>query len=283
MIRVHIVSTHRADHGHYAPLRALLEKDERFELVDVQPDVAIVLGDRFEMLTAAANWVERRVKLLHLHGGEHTMGSLDERYRYAITMLADQHCVINPRAARELLEVGIDDRRVHVTGAPGLDGIQHRKTIAVEHPFVIVLYNPVIDKETTARESDAIRSAIEGQGWNVLWLGPNGDRYSNVIWEGAAMPHERFRDYLACSEVIVGNSSAGIIEAPPLGTWAVNVGDRQKGRPRAKAVLDVEADDKHIRERIAWAINHGRAPRENPYNSDGRACERIRDVLLSMA
>ena len=311
-MRVVVVSTHRADKAHYAPLLRCLRATPGLDVVlyaandfyekpdydrSIQLDNAtqgknargfdagIVLGDRYEMLVAAAQLVEMRVPLLHIHGGEHTYGSLDERWRWAMTAIADVHCVATESARGALLGRVTQPftTRVHVTGAPGLDDIQER-TPFPNAPKIVVLYNPAIDEETTRRESAAIWTATNDT--DAFFARPNGDRFSDVIpWADAPteLDSEKFRDLLASAHVIVGNSSAGIIEAPSLGTWTVNVGERQAGRPRAASVYDCPAESVAIRDRIELDLMNERATgTANPYG-DGGASARIRDVLLGMA
>ncbi len=303
-MRVIVVSTHRSDKAHYAPLLRLLASDERFDVAmyPVDPlwnaDVGIVLGDRFEMLLAATCLVEARIPLLHIHGGEHTYGSLDERYRYAMTALADWHCVVDEHAKHEVErylitgEWGAGPRKgftdtyrrtannVVVTGAPGLDGITDRQPFP-NAPRIVVLYNPAIDAETTRSEVGAIGEALSEMP-DVWWLKPNGDRFADLIpYTHEELDAERFRDLLAAAQVIVGNSSAGIIEAPSLGTWTVNVGERQAGRPRAASVIDVGTDPYVINSAVRVCTSTAIAAVTNPYG-DGHASERIRDVLLTM-
>ncbi|MBI3936951.1 MAG: UDP-N-acetylglucosamine 2-epimerase [Betaproteobacteria bacterium] len=308
-MRVLVVSTHRSDKGHYDRLLRVLRATPGLDVIlyavndfytrpnyieAVRPlavlrgkntpqriDVGVVLGDRYEMLLAAMQLMEARIPLVHIHGGEHTYGSLDERWRWAISEIADVICVATTKGMHlgtgSVLSHG---RGWHLTGAPGLDDIRERQSVN-DADTVLVLINPVTTEQDTIAERVAIDQAILRMTPYPRWIVNNGDRHA--ILRGAAYESWAFRDRLAAAHVIVGNSSAGIIEAPSLGTWCVNVGDRQAGRVRAGNVIDVSADPVKICAAIEDALSRPRYSGPNPYeHPQGKACEAIRDVLLGI-
>jgi UDP-N-acetylglucosamine 2-epimerase (non-hydrolysing) len=271
-------------------------------------DVIVVLGDRWELLAAVSAALLHGVPIAHLHGGETTEGAIDERIRHAITKLADLHLCATVDSARRIRHLGEEPWRIVVTGAPGLDRIGEGDPLPeaeleellgspVIRPFGVVVYHPpTVDRAQVAERARAALDAAAAALGTVLVLYPGADpgsrdvideieratvRHSNVV--AARNLGDRYLRVLRAADVLVGNSSSGIIEASSLGLPVVDVGDRQRGRVRPPNVLNVGEGEQDVRDGIARALSpefrvsmDGMA---NPYG-DGTSARRIVRALL---
>ncbi len=272
------------------------------------PDVLIVLGDRWELLHVVPPAVLSGVPVVHLHGGEVTEGSLDERVRHALTKLADVHCVASADAAARVRQLGEPAERIHVTGAPGLDrltGVGPLDDAAlaevigrpVERPVALFTYHPptAYAAAPVGRwAAEALAATLEHCG-TVIATHPGmdvgrddvlaalvaaADADSRVVVHpsiGAVYP-----SVLASIDVVVGNSSSGVIEAATLGIPAVDVGDRQRGRLRGDNVIHAAEGREAVAAAVGRALTPGHralaAAAGNPYGS-GDASRRILDIV----
>lgn len=271
-------------------------------------DVLVLLGDRWELLAAAGAALLHGVPIAHLHGGETTEGAIDERIRHGITKLSDLHLCATEDSARRIRHLGEEPWRIVVTGAPGLDRMQDVQRASDERlsellgqplkrPFGVVVYHPpTVDRSALAARARATYDAAAEALGSALILYPGADPGSDeVIAElhRALERHanlcahrnlgEEYLSVLQAADVLVGNSSSGIIEAASLQLPVVDVGDRQRGRLRPRNVVHVdeayepivsgirEATGAHFREQLADLTN--------PYG-DGTASEKIVAALL---
>jgi GDP/UDP-N,N'-diacetylbacillosamine 2-epimerase (hydrolysing) len=270
-----------------------------------RPDVVLLLGDRGEMLAAAIAALHVGIPVAHVHGGERS-GSVDEPVRHAISKLAQLHFVSTEGARERLVRMGERSDRVWVTGAPGIDGlislaIHDRRALCDEVGFdarrkiALSLFHPVVhDQANVAGQVLALARAARECGCQTLWLEPNSDAGADEI-RGALgelrsgpdfairthLPREKFASWMAQCDVMIGNSSSGIIEAASFGTPVVNVGLRQRLREAGPNVVTVDADQRSISDAIAAAV---RAPRPAAINiyGDGHAGERIVESLATL-
>ncbi len=285
-----------------------IQTDTAELLAEIRPDLVVVMGDRLDMLPAATATLPFNLPLVHLHGGELTEGAVDDRIRHALSKLSHIHCVSTQAARRRLLAMGIDDARIHVTGAPGIDTLKATPIMSVENfaseaglagigGDLSVLRLITVHPETNADDPfaplTAVLGAVEARPAPTLFTAPNSDpagaamrrRIESFV---ATYPWARFRDTLGTrlyasalrhSAMMVGNSSSGIIEAGLFGLPAINVGDRQKGRERGENVIDVPNDaDSVIREFDRLGPVPARLALSTPYG-DGKAGPRIADIV----
>lgn len=270
-----------------------------------RPDVVLLLGDRGEMLAGAVAAIHMNIPVAHIHGGERS-GTVDELVRHAISKLSHCHFVATAGARERLVRMGEQPEHVFITGAPGLDGIeslvsQSREVLCREagldpmRPICLLVFHPVV-QEAAAAAMQA-RAVVEGTlaaGVQVLALAPNadagGDHIRAVLSDYADrpgvrlvthLPRDRFVSWMARADAMVGNSSSGIIEAPSLGLWVVNVGSRQRLRERSGNVVDVEADRELVSKALADVLARPRGTWKNAYG-DGHAGERIADLLCDL-
>lgn len=272
---------------------------DAFEQLD--PDLVLLLGDRGEMLAAALAAIHLNIPIAHIHGGERS-GTVDEPVRHAISKLSHLHLVATSESADRLVRMGEAPEHIFVVGAPGLDGIVEDAGIErdilfaeygldSERPLALVLFHPVLQEAgASGAGGAAIINALKGD-LQVLALKPNSDAGSaNIRTELEAraaqgeitlvthLPRAEYLSFLRHANVLVGNSSSGIIEAATFGIPVVNVGARQNLRQRNANVVDVPVSEQAIRKAIATALTAQRGSGKNVYG-DGQAGPRIVDLL----
>jgi UDP-hydrolysing UDP-N-acetyl-D-glucosamine 2-epimerase len=252
----------------------------------LRSDIVMVVGDRVEAFAAAsAGHLSGRV-VAHVHGGDRAQGQVDDALRHAITMLAHVHFAATRDSAERIVKLGEDLRRVHVVGSPGLDGIledaasQHRQN----GRFGLMVLHPTSpDQAMEERRTRTLLRACNAAGLRNLHIVlPNNDpgasgiiralkRHANgdcIVHDNLVRPH--FLGLLRDADVLVGNSSAGIIEAASFGTPVIDVGDRQKGRLRGENVTNVPFRVDAIRSALQKYCNGHRPTRFPPKNPYGR-------------
>jgi len=268
-------------------------------------DLLLVLGDRFEMLAAGLAALPLGVPLAHLHGGEATFGALDDSFRHALTKLSHLHFAATDQYAARIRQLGEEPWRVHVSGAPGLDGLLAAPLLALDEfesrfganlhePTLLATYHPATLGED---DLDALLVALEERPEQILWTAPNADAGGQGVRRRleehvqrrprtqlvASLGLRAYATALRHCRAMVGNSSSGLIEAPSFELPVVNLGRRQEGRIRAENVIDCSSEQ--IREALQRALSpafrEGLRGLVNPYG-DGRAAERIRAVLLDV-
>lgn len=270
-----------------------------------RPDLVLLLGDRGEMLAGALAALHLDIAIAHLHGGERS-GTVDEPVRHAISKLSHYHFVATEGARERLVRMGEDPARIRVTGAPGLDGFAglaraDRATLSASlgfdagRPIALMVFHPVLQEaQAGGAAAQAIVGALRGSGVQVLALMPNADAGSEpirAVLEQRAragdialathLPRDEFVAWMATVDLMVGNSSSGIIEAASFGTPVVNVGSRQNLRERNVNVIDVDLDPGRLGRAIGAALGAGRLLAANVYG-DGRAGERIVGLLRTI-
>ena len=271
----------------------------------------MLLGDRYEMLAAAQAALVARIPIAHLHGGEATEGAIDEAVRHAISKMAHLHFVAAEGFRQRVIQLGEAPERIWTVGATGLDNIARVSLLDEEalradlgmvfqRPLFLTTYHP--ETLSQAAPGPALREALEvllETGGSVVLTGTNADTGSQSIRReaerlAAAHPERlrlveslgvrRYLSLMAIADAVVGNSSSGLIEAPAMGTPTVDIGGRQRGRPRAPSVLHCEAGAAALRAAVAQALSPSHralaALRQTPYGQAG-AAERIAAVLRS--
>lgn len=277
----------------------------------MRPDLLLMIADRYELLAPASVAVALRIPIAHIEGGEVTEGAIDDAIRNALTKLSHVHFTPTESARRRVLAMGEEPWRVHRVGAPSLDHLRRRTVpsraevaarlgVELDAPVIVVAYHPVTILRDTLTEADAFFDALEQIPHRLLFCFPNADAGSRAL---IARAHDFCRrhaasrifvnlnpiDYwalLQAADLLLGNSSSGIMETPALRLPTVNVGRRQQGRERARNILDVPASAEDIQAGVARALRSEFRARldgmENPYG-DGHAGERIAKVLAEVA
>lgn len=279
----------------------------------LQPDLIVLLGDRFEMFAAAQAGLVMRIPLAHIHGGETTAGAFDEGLRHAITKMAHLHFASAEPHQRRIIQMGEAPDRVFTVGAPGLDHLRRLDVmnrepletsidLSLDSPSFLVTLHPATLSEQPARETaQALLDALDRfPEAHILFTKTNADpegRVINRMIEDYATQHpERMRVFTSLGQrrylsalhqvdVVIGNSSSGLLEAPAIPVPTVNIGIRQQGRLSARSVIDCEATAAGIAEAIEQALDPAfdDVLREttSPYG-DGYASERILKQLKTV-
>lgn len=269
-----------------------------------RPDLLVVLGDRFEMHAAALAALPFKLPVAHIHGGELSLGAIDDALRHSMTKLSHLHFTSTEEYARRVMRMGEEPWRVTVSGAPGLDNIREisllnlqefnsRFKLKLNPGFLLATYHSVtLEYEQAGEQCTALLSALESTGKEILFTEANADsggRTINRMTQEFAKCHPRTKwvanlgtqgyfSAMALAGAMVGNSSSGIIEAASLKLPVVNIGIRQQGRVRGKNVIDVGYGREEIQAGIVRALSpqfRGTlAAMVNPYG-DGRAADKI--------
>ncbi|MBI3317755.1 MAG: UDP-N-acetylglucosamine 2-epimerase (hydrolyzing), partial [Candidatus Omnitrophica bacterium] len=279
----------------------------------LKPDLLLLAGDRFEMFAAAAAAVPVNLPIAHLHGGEISEGAMDEGFRHAMTKLAHLHFVSTEEHARRVIQMGEEPWRVCVSGAPALEAarsftpwspamLQDRFRLRVEGPFLLVTFHP----ETKGPgqiplQTEALLAALKASGRRVIFTMPNEDPSGRLIREKIlsfvrddslaqaveGLGTQAYFTLMSLAGAMVGNSSSGIIEAPSFKLPVVNIGNRQRGRLRARNVIDVEASSEAIlsgiRQALSGAFRASLKDLVNPYSREGAPriiLERLKGIPL---
>jgi GDP/UDP-N,N'-diacetylbacillosamine 2-epimerase (hydrolysing) len=270
------------------------------------PDAVLLLGDRGEMLAGALAAIHLNIPVVHVHGGERS-GTVDEPVRHAISKLSHWHCVATEQSRERLLRMGEAPQQVVVTGAPGLDGLtalaQRDRAALCEGvgfdaagALALMVFHPVLQEASRAgAQAGAILDALLGARMQVLALMPNADAGGDTVRATLAayaerhpevrvlthLPRPSFVSWMAAADVMVGNSSSGIIEAASFGTPVINVGLRQNLRERNANVSDVTAEPHALAQVVRDVLAHGRYAPANVYG-DGYAGKRIVELLAAL-
>jgi len=279
-------------------------------LGQMRPDLIVLTADRYEMLAPASVALALRIPVAHIEGGEISEGAIDDAVRNALTKLSHVHFTSTDLARARVIAMGEEDWRVHRTGAAALDHLRRsallsreqletRLSVDLGRPTALITYHPTTIARDTIREADAMFSAIQSMPGQLLCCYPNADAGSRALIERMELClRERgdgkvivnldpivYWSLLQFVDLLVGNSSSGIIEAASFALPVVDVGIRQRGRERGRNVLDAEATVASILDRIRTARGEGfRRSLEGMENlyGDGRASERIVAVLASV-
>ena len=232
----------------------------------LKPDVVVVLGDRFEIFAAAQAALAARIPVAHIHGGELTEGAIDDALRHAITKLSHLHFVASAAYQARVIQLGEQPERVFLTGAPGLDHVLRtprppRSTLESELGVkfgprnFLVTYHPATLGETPPDKAfAALLGALQAiPEAHVFFTRPNADTHGRVLnamldefvathadraWAFTSLGQQRYLGLMANMDLVIGNSSSGLTEAPLMKVATINIGPRQDGRLKAPSVID---------------------------------------------
>lgn len=274
----------------------------------LKPDILLLAGDRGEQLMGAIAAGHLGIPVAHIQAGE-LSGNIDGIVRHAITKLAHIHFAANEEFAQRVTKLGEQKFRIFNTGAPQLDELvsgmftpiselNNKFNIKSEEKILLAVQHPVTEEEQYAGEHTAITiNALNRCGLKTIMIYPNADAGSedvrksinsirgNKIFLFRNLAREDYLGLMRRAEAIVGNSSSGILEAPTFGLPCVNIGNRQKGRPQASNVINVDYDEAAIIGAINKAISPAFQEQArnsiNPYG-DGYSAKRIADILKTI-
>jgi GDP/UDP-N,N'-diacetylbacillosamine 2-epimerase (hydrolysing) len=278
-------------------------------LSQLQPDLMLVLGDRFEIFSAVTAAMVACVPVAHLHGGEATEGVIDEPIRHSITKMSHLHFVAAEEYRKRVIQLGEHPDRVVLVGGLGIDNIKKltlfdcpalEKVLGFEFgkKNLLVTFHPVtLENETSVKQMMELLTALgELEHTKLIFTMPNADTDGRVIVEMInkfVASHSNARAYASLGQLrylscikyvdgVVGNSSSGLLEVPSFSKGTINIGDRQRGRLKAESVIDCMPEH----ESIAAAIQRLYSKEfqliletaQNPYG-EGGASERVVETL----
>src|SRR3984957_19476824 len=256
-------------------------------LGQMRPDLLLLIADRYEMLAPAAVALTLRIPIAHIEGGEVSEGAIDDAVRNALTKMSHIHFTSTEGARARVVAMGEEPWRVHRAGAPSLDHLRRsrlldvreleeklqvnlqRPTVNLQRPTVVVAYHPVTIVRDTTQEADSLFAALREVDAQILFCYPNADAGSHALLERTRaflstrsdarvvvnLDSVTYWSLLRQVGVLIANSSSGIMEAASFALPVVNVGFRQKGRERARNVLDAEPETRAILAKIARAMS----------------------------
>lgn len=280
---------------------------------ELNPDIVVVLGDRFEIFSAASAAMIARIPIAHLHGGETTEGAFDEAIRHSITKMSHLHFVATEDYRRRVIQLGEAPERVFNFGAPGLDSVAKLKLLEkdefekaisfkLDMKNLLVTFHPAtLEKSTAENQFQQLLDALDELGdTNVIFTKANADtdgRAINKMIDDYVAAHNdrtiaftsmgqlRYLSALQYVDAVVGNSSSGLIEAPSFKIGTINIGERQKGRIKADSVIDCEPKKEDIvaalQKRYSASFQACLSSVVNPYGNGG-ASANIFETLRAM-
>ena len=278
----------------------------------LKPDLVLILGDRFELLSASTSALIHNIPIAHLHGGEKTTGAFDDSIRNAITKMSNIHFVATDEYSKRVIQMGEDPKSVYNVGGLGLDNISNlnllsKKALEKELSFkflkrnLLVTYHPETAKtEDPSQQFSEILEALSSfKDTGIIFTLPNADKGRTSISElikdfcNVSSNYIYFSSlgsirYLSCLKYInavIGNSSSGIIEAPSFNIPTINIGNRQKGRILANSIINCSLNSNEIKKSIILAFsekfNRSIINTKNPYG-EGGASKKIISIIESL-
>lgn len=278
-------------------------------------DLLFTLGDRFEMFSAAAASIPFNIPVAHLHGGETSLGSVDETYRHCISRISQFHFPATPQAASKLQSLGVDPAQITVSGAPALDAmatyspcsqaeIEQRVQMKLDQPPLLVTFHPATREPgcSPVQQTEILLEVLAAwlDRYPLIITHPNADAGGRGMASAlrafcsahpgraafvTTLGPQMYYSVMSRSAAMIGNSSSGIIEAAHFKLPVVDIGMRQNGRLCGSNVIHVPCDADDLNEAIIRALSpafrQSLAQLVNPYG-DGHAAERIVERLLSL-
>ena len=247
-------------------------------LAELKPDILVLLGDRYEIFGVAGVASIMQIPIAHIHGGETTQGAFDEAFRHSITKMSHIHFAATNEYANRIIQLGEEPSRVFNVGGPGIENIkklnllnkdEFEKSIKFKlaKKNILITFHPVTLENSSAREqfNELLNALDELEETNFIFTKANSDTDGDVINKMideyvsenpqkavafASLGQLRYLSAIKFVDIVLGNSSSGLLEVPSFKKATINIGDRQKGRARASSVIDVRP----IKEEILAAI-----------------------------
>ena len=267
----------------------------------LMPDIVVILGDRYEVLAAATAAMVHRIPIAHIHGGELTLGAVDDAIRHSITKMSVLHFTSTEAYRKRVIQLGEEPGRVFNVGALGVENIKTQKVLdrkelaesicfKLDRSYVLVTFHPVtLENNTAGEQFENLLAALEQhKEYHIIFTKANADTEGRIINQKidafvnknkdravafVSLGMTRYLSALKYCEMVIGNSSSGIIEAPSFQVPTINIGNRQSGRIRAESVIDCG----NRVEEISAAIEKAKRLKsegmlqnmENPYERSG--------------
>ena len=279
------LSVDLSDDSKLATVKAMADVTSQIAetLSSLNPDVVVLLGDRYEILATAQAALILDIPVAHIHGGEITSGAFDDNIRHAITKMSSLHFVAAEEYARRVVQLGEQPSSVLNVGSLGVENALASKpmnksdlskalNVELESPILLVTYHPTTRSTMSVNEEiDQVLSALENFSYcSIVFTGVNADpgnadvssqiakfvqRDTRLRSLHASLGQSKYLSLLNLCDVVIGNSSSGIIEAPAFGKPTVNIGNRQDGRLRADSIIDVGVTKQEIQTAIETTLS----------------------------
>lgn len=253
-------------------------------LEDLKPDLAIILGDRYEMLAAAEACLIYKIPIAHIAGGAISEGAYDDAIRHCITKLSHIHFTETEEYRNRVIQLGEQPQNVICTGALGVNNIRNEDIMSLDelersinfnlgNKFLLVTFHPVtMETATAAEQCDNLLTALKeiNDEYQILFTLPNSDTDGRIIikkindfvskdplkaYAITSLGKKRYYSALKYASAVVGNSSSGLVEAPSFNIPTLNIGNRQLGRTRGESVVDVPATLDGMRNGLRIALS----------------------------
>ncbi len=254
--------------------------NELFNLL--KPNLIILLGDRYETLGVAISALNLKIPIAHIHGGEKTTGSVDDIYRHCITKMSNLHFTSNIKYKKRINQLGEDPNYIYNVGSLGVENIKKSKfksrkdlqriySLNKEKKIILVSLHPETYgfKTNKILIESTLASLRKLKNFNLIFTSSNadlgGEKFNKEIKKFVktnksslflhSLGHENYLSLLKTAELLIGNSSSGIIEAPSLKTPTINIGNRQNGREKSKSIINCEANTNKITKAITKGLS----------------------------
>lgn len=275
----------------------------------LKPDLVLILGDRYEILSAAISALFCKIPIAHLHGGERSEGAYDESIRHAITKFSHLHFVSTVSHKRRVIQLGENPKHIYYTGSIGVENVKKIKFFSkkfLEKKFKVkfqkenlfIIFHPATLENNTQRKSmrEILNAVSHFKNYGKFFVYPSADlggrsiiklidKYVNknkFSFKFKSLNQKDYFSFVKECDVVIGNSSSGIIEVPSIKVGVVNIGDRQRGRVKSKAVIDCEPLSKEIVKSIKIVMQKKYKKKiltkSNPYDCSGTTNKIIRII-----
>lgn len=276
----------------------------------LNPDIILVLGDRFEIFSAIATAMISRIPVAHIHGGEATEGLIDESIRHSITKMSHIHFTATEIYKKRVIQLGEQPEKVFCTGTPGIDNIYNLELLSKiefeksinfnfgDKCFLVTFHPVTLEKSSSAFQFDELLEALKDfNEYKVIFTLPNADTDGRIviekIWQYVSsnpnkavaftsLGQVRYLSALQHVNMVIGNSSSGLTEVPSFKKPTINIGDRQQGRIKAESVIDCPPIKKEIKKAILKGLTKEFKEIvnnvQNPYGAGG-ASKQIVQIL----
>ena len=276
-------------------------------LEDLKPDLLLVLGDRYEILSITSAALVARIPVAHLHGGEATEGSIDEAIRHSITKMSHIHFVASNAYQKRVIQLGEQPNRVYNVGGLGIDNIlklnlldkqELEKSIDFklrEKNFLITFHPVTLESNTSEEQMNELLDSLSSfKETGFIFTMPNSDTYGRILFSMikkfvqensnaksfTSLGQLRYLSCIQHVDLVIGNSSSGIIEVPSFKKPTINIGDRQKGRIRADSIIDChpvkESIINSIKKALSFEFQESIKKTINPYGTGGASVKIVK-------
>lgn len=277
---------------------------------DLKPDLILLLGDRFEIFAAATAAMIAKIPIAHCHGGEATEGLIDEAIRHSITKMSHLHFTSTEEYRKRVIQLGENPNRVFNVGALGIENINKLKLLSkiefeksidfkLRKKVFLITFHPVTLENASAKEQfENLLSAVQlFKDTTYIFTMPNADSDGRVLIDliqnfvsknpytsiaFASLGQLRYLSAIKHADVIIGNSSSGLIEVPSFKKPTINIGDRQRGRVFGDSVINCRPCEQNIYEAITLglskAFNKKLKNASNPYGNKNSSIEIVKQL-----